>query len=144
MSGDEHLHKELEAAFHKIDTDNDGMLSSADLHKLFHNFGHDIPAARINAIIQKLGGAEGVSLDQIKALVLPKGAYDREEEYKGAFAMFDVDGDKLLCIEDLKKVLASFGEDIPVPEIEEMIKEADVDGDGKINYEEFVKMLETM
>jgi Ca2+-binding EF-hand superfamily protein len=28
-----------------------------------------------------------------------------------------------------------------IPEVDEMIREADVDGDGQINYEEFVKMM---
>ena len=28
-----------------------------------------------------------------------------------------------------------------VTEVDEMIREADVDGDGQINYEEFVKMM---
>ena len=29
----------------------------------------------------------------------------------------------------------------PDEEVDEMIREADVDGDGQINYEEFVKMM---
>lgn len=33
------------------------------------------------------------------------------------------------------------GEKLTEEEVDEMIKEADVDGDGQINYEEFVKMM---
>ena len=29
----------------------------------------------------------------------------------------------------------------PVPQVDEMIREADIDGDGQVNYEEFVKMM---
>jgi calmodulin len=33
------------------------------------------------------------------------------------------------------------GERLSEEELDEMIREADVDGDGQINYEEFVKMM---
>jgi calmodulin len=37
--------------------------------------------------------------------------------------------------------MVSLGEKITDEEVAEMIKEADSDGDGYINYEEFVKMI---
>ena len=35
----------------------------------------------------------------------------------------------------------NLGEKLTEEEIEEMIMEADIDGDGQINYEEFVKLV---
>ena len=37
--------------------------------------------------------------------------------------------------------MISLGEKITDEEVDEMIKEADIDGDGYINYEEFVRMI---
>lgn len=37
--------------------------------------------------------------------------------------------------------LIATGETLSDEEVDEMIREADVDGDGQINYEEFVKMM---
>ena len=37
--------------------------------------------------------------------------------------------------------MANLGESLDTYEIKEMIREADVDGDGHINYEEFVRMM---
>jgi calmodulin len=37
--------------------------------------------------------------------------------------------------------MTNLGEKLTEEEVEEMIREADVDGDGQVNYEEFVTMM---
>ncbi|CAN1271910.1 Calmodulin-like protein 8 [Linum perenne] len=37
--------------------------------------------------------------------------------------------------------MVNFGERVTDEELEQMVKEADVDGDGLINFEEFVKVM---
>lgn len=37
--------------------------------------------------------------------------------------------------------MMNLGEKLTEEEVEEMIREADVDGDGQVNYDEFVKMM---
>ena len=39
----------------------------------------------------------------------------------------------------LRHVMTNLGEKLTDEEVDEMIREADVDGDGQVNYEEFVK-----
>ena len=48
-----------------------------------------------------------------------------------------------LCVQaaELRHVMTNLGEKLTDEEVDEMIREADVDGDGQINYEEFVKMM---
>ena len=66
---------------------------------------------------------------------------DTEEELIEAFKVFDRDGNGLISGNELQHVMNSLGENISQDEVEEMIKEADLDGDGYINYEEFVRMI---
>ena len=40
----------------------------------------------------------------------------------------------------LRHVMTNLGEKLTDEEVDEMIREADVDGDGQVNYEEFVKV----
>ena len=47
----------------------------------------------------------------------------------------------LVCALQLRHVMTNLGEKLTDEEVDEMIREADVDGDGQVNYEEFVRMM---
>lgn len=64
-----------------------------------------------------------------------------EEEILEAFKIFDKDGDGLITARELKHVMANLGEVLSEDEVDAMIKEADIDGDGSINYAEFFVMV---
>ncbi len=60
---------------------------------------------------------------------------DSEEEIRETFRVFDKDGNGFVSPDELRYVLSNIGEKLTDEEIEEMIMDADVDGDGLINYE---------
>ena len=64
-----------------------------------------------------------------------------DEKLKWAFRLFDKDGNGLISFEELGHVMKNLGENLTDSEIGEMMNEADSDGDGQINYDEFVKMM---
>lgn len=66
---------------------------------------------------------------------------DSEEEIKEAFKVFDKDGNGFISPGELRHVMTNLGEKLTDEDVGEMIREADVDGDGLINYEDFVKMM---
>ena len=51
--------------------------------------------------------------------------------------MFDRDGDGLISEEELRLTMNNLGEPLTEAEVKSMIAEADMDGDGKINFQEF-------
>lgn len=66
---------------------------------------------------------------------------DSEEEILEAFKVFDKDGNGFISAAELRHIMTNLGEKLTDEEVDEMIREADIDGDGQINYEEFVKMM---
>ena len=65
---------------------------------------------------------------------------DSAEEIKEAFKVFDKDGNGFISAAELRHIMTNLGEKLSDEEVDEMIREADIDGDGQINYEEFVKV----
>ena len=63
------------------------------------------------------------------------------EDAAHAFKVFDRDGDGLITAEELKLTMNNLGEPLTKAEVNAMIAEADIDGDGKINCNEFQMMI---
>ena len=65
---------------------------------------------------------------------------DREDEVRQAFQVFDKDGNGYITQDELAVVMTNLGEKLNQNELNLMMKEADTNGDGRIDYEEFVKV----
>ena len=50
-----------------------------------------------------------------------------------AFRMFDKDGDGFIDANELRHLLTNLGEKLTETEVDEMIREVDIDGDGKVD-----------
>lgn len=57
-----------------------------------------------------------------------------EDEMKSAFKIFDKDGSGKIDAKELRHAMKSLGETMTDEEVDEMIKAADQDSDGKVDY----------
>jgi centrin-1 len=66
---------------------------------------------------------------------------DPREEILKAFRLFDDDNTGKVSLKNLKRVARELGETMTDEELQEMIDEADRDGDGEISEEEFIRIM---
>jgi len=66
---------------------------------------------------------------------------DAEQQLLHAFNVFDKGLNGRIATDDFRGVINNLGEKLTSNEIREILTEADMDGDGHIDYLEFVKMM---
>ncbi|KAI8496565.1 hypothetical protein Bbelb_258640 [Branchiostoma belcheri] len=66
---------------------------------------------------------------------------DASDVISEAFMLFDTNGDGYLGAEELRHVMTCLGEQLTDEDVENMVRLADMDGDGKINFAEFATMM---
>ena len=69
-----------------------------------------------------------------------KKKWNKKERLLFKFFLFQ-DGNGFINRQELAVVMMNLGEKLTGEEINSMIEEADIDGDGQINYEEFYSMM---
>ena len=66
---------------------------------------------------------------------------DRRKELQEAFEIFDLNKDGSISKKELENILRSLNEDPEEEEIQQLLDEVDVDGNGEIDFEEFVALM---
>uniref|UniRef100_A0A7I4ASK6 EF-hand domain-containing protein n=1 Tax=Physcomitrium patens TaxID=3218 RepID=A0A7I4ASK6_PHYPA len=62
-------------------------------------------------------------------------------EFKEAFSLFDKDGDGSITTKELGTVMRSLGQNPTEAELQDMINEVDADGNGTIDFPEFLNLM---
>jgi len=138
---------EFKEAFETYDKDGSGHITTEELGVVLRSLGQKPSARELKEMIDEVDHDKSGTVDfqEFLHLVAKKMKdNDTEEELIEAFKSFDKDGNGFINASDLKEVMINLGEILSDEELAEMIKEADVvDGDGQINYEEFVTWMST-
>jgi len=135
---------EFKEAFSLFDKDGDGTITTKELGTVMRSLGQNPTEAELQDMINEVDADGNGTIDFPEFLSLMARKMkdtDTEEELVEAFKVFDRDGNGLISAAELRHVMTNLGEKLTDEEVDEMIREADVDGDGHINYEEFVRMM---
>ncbi|KAL3955190.1 hypothetical protein ACCO45_010753 [Purpureocillium lilacinum] len=120
---------EFKEAFSLFDKDGDGQITTKEL-------GTDM----INEVDADNNGT--IDFPEFLTMMARKMKdTDSEEEIREAFKVFDRDNNGFISAAELRHVMTSIGEKLTDDEVDEMIREADQDGDGRIDYNEFVQLM---
>ena len=74
-------------------------------------------------------------MEFLEVMAKKMGEHTFEDDLRDAFQLFDRDSNGYISKRELTFVMTSLGEQITDAAVENMIKEVDLDGDGRVNYE---------
>lgn len=137
--------QEYREAFNMYDKDHDGVISTHKLGVMLRSLGHNPTELEIQEMIDEVDHDRTgtVEFEDFLEVVMSKDLDEEDHELalKEAFKMFDRDGNGYIDADELRLCMMNLGEKLTLEEVEEMIREVDVDYDGRMNYEEFVKLM---
>ncbi|KAL4237703.1 hypothetical protein ACF0H5_002418 [Mactra antiquata] len=137
--------REYQEAFNLYDKDNDGIIATQKLGRVLRAMGLNPTEIEIQEMIDEVDSEGTGCLDFESFLNIVASRKfddeDHEDALKEAFRMFDRDGNGYIDAEELRICMINLGEKLTLEEVEEMIREVDIDFDGRMNYEEFVRLM---
>nr|XP_003939697.1 calmodulin-like protein 6 isoform X2 [Saimiri boliviensis boliviensis] len=137
--------KEYKGVFEMFDEEGNGQVKTGELERLMSLLGINPTKSELASMAKDVDKDNKgfFNCDGFLALmgVYHEKAQNQESELRAAFRVFDKEGKGYIDWNTLKYVLMNAGEPLNEVEAEQMMKEADKDGDGTIDYEEFVAMM---
>ena len=91
--------------------------------------------------VDKNSGDGGIDFEEFIELMVKHGS-NIDEDIAQSFKVFDRDGDGLITEDELQVTMNNLGDPMNEVEVKAMIAEADLDGDGKINFREFQRLMD--
>ena len=135
---------EFREAFQIFDKDHDGMISTKELGTVMRGLGQNPTENEIAQMIIDVdeNGDGTIDFKEFLGLMAEKlKSSGNKQELLEAFKLIDKEGLGALPAYEFRFLMSTSGENISEEEIDEMIEEADLDGDGTIDFDEFIRMM---
>ena len=135
---------EFKEAFQIFDKNGDGSITTKELGTVMRSLGQNPSDDEIKGMIEKvdLDKSETIDFKEFLGLMATKMKEgNTEDALIEAFRKFDRDGNGKISSYELKYVMKMKGMELNDQEIQTLIQEADTDGDGYIDYQEFARIM---
>lgn len=136
--------QEIKEAFDLFDQENSGFIETRHLKVAMRALGFEAKKEEVTRLLKDADKEDSgkISLENFTKVMSVKIAHrDPNEEIIRAFKLFDDDNTGKISLQNLQRVSRELGENLTDEELQEMIDEADKDGDGEISQEEFLRVM---
>ncbi|CAI9181328.1 unnamed protein product [Rangifer tarandus platyrhynchus] len=139
--------QEIREAFDLFDADGTGTIDVKELKAssvAMRALGFEPKKEEIKKMISEIdkeGTGKMNFSDFLTVMTQKMSEKDTKEEILKAFKLFDDDETGKISFKNLKRVAKELGENLSDEELQEMIDEADRDGDGEVNEQEFLRIM---
>ncbi|XP_055687062.1 calcium-binding protein E63-1 isoform X4 [Lutzomyia longipalpis] len=156
--------RDLRTAFDLLDRNQDGHVTPSELQFMLRNLGIHVRDELIDDLLKEASNTGNGLIDEAEFLqwiariqaIKDESASsssstgstqqlseedDITQDLIAAFRVFDRDGNGYITRDELQTAMDMIGENVTESQLTEMLALADLDKDGRINYEEFIRLL---
>jgi calmodulin len=145
--------REYREIFEMFDRDKDGSINPKELNEVMGRLLLDSNLSSDETENEKImkeiisdidvDGNEQIDFEEFVVMMHKRNrkSDNLRDDLYNAFKIFDKDNDGKISNEELTYMLTTLGDKLTEEEINEILKEADTDHDGYINYMEFVESI---
>ncbi|PSS21823.1 Calcium-dependent protein kinase [Actinidia chinensis var. chinensis] len=132
----------LREMFKAMDTDNSGAITFDELKAGLRRYGSTLKDTEIRDLMDAADVDNSGTIDygEFIAATVHLNKLEREEHLVAAFQYFDKDGSGYITVDELQQ--ACVEHNMVDVFLEDIIREVDQDNDGRIDYQEFVAMMQ--
>ncbi|GAY46170.1 hypothetical protein CUMW_094940 [Citrus unshiu] len=132
----------LKEMFKAMDTDNSGAITFDELKAGLRRYGSTLKDTEIRDLMDAADVDNSGTIDygEFIAATVHLNKLEREEHLVAAFQYFDKDGSGYITVDELQQACAEHNMTDVL--LEDIIREVDQDNDGRIDYGEFVAMMQ--
>ena len=144
--GDEELHK-IREQFALFDEDKSGTITINELGNIYKALGHQFTENELLEMMsdKDLNQDGYITFHEFLSLYKKYIHFKvQEEKLIEAFKICDCDGNQYVTLDELRRIMKEVGESLNETQIRAMLKEVDMDGDDKINFQEFIKLMKSI
>ena len=136
--------EELREAFNLFDGTGKGFLDCRELKAAVRAVGYDVKKEQVRKMVCDIGKdpSQHILFEDFVAMMRDKlQEKGTREDVMKIFNLFDEEQLGKITFRNLKRIAVEIGEPVTDEELREMIEEADKDGDGALNFEEFYRVM---
>lgn len=138
--------KQLREVFISFDLDGNGTINCRELSRCMEKLGQPLSKAECKELIASADKDEDNCMSFYEFVIMVKSEKkdlgEDDQSLREAFNLFDKNGDGSIDKEELRKVLETMeGENPTEDELDELFREADLNNNGRISFEEFQSIV---
>lgn len=138
LSTKESLSK-LTDQFKALDLDGTGLINANEIKTYIESQKLNLSENEIQAMIDELdyAGNGKINYSEFLAATIDTATFFDEQKLRCVFSMFDIEGTNRITAQEMFYAFQKLGQNVPLADIEQLIKEHDTAKDGAISFQEF-------